>query len=308
MRMTRRRRLLAGAMLTTIPAAIPAGQALAATAATPPAVPAQVNAHRIAFDHQVVVHGSAAAGHRLALEDLPAGSSSWQTLATTTVGPNGHYRLSARLRRSGDVRVLDTTDASTSVPLALAREASAPVQHVDVNAAVQVTARGHGGLDGQSLSVSGRLLSEVGGRRVELQSRNGSSWTTLASTRTGRHGGFTLRFPASPGTHSLRIHFAGDAYNGRVDAGAGTVTGFEQTVASWYDDAGTTGCGFHATYGVANKSLPCGTRVTFSYGGRTVVATVDDRGPYVGGRTWDLNQNTAAALGFSGVATVWDSY
>ena len=23
------------------------------------------------------------------------------------------------------------------------------------------------------------------------------------------------------------------------------------------------------------------------------------------GRTWDLNQNTAAALGFSGVETVW---
>ena len=89
---------------------------------------------------------------------------------------------------------------------------------------------------------------------------------------------------------------------------AGTATGFEQNVASWYDDAGSTGCGFHATYGVANKSLPCGTHVTFSYGGRTVVATVDDRGPYVGGRTWDLNQNTAAALGFAGVGTVWDAY
>ena len=59
---------------------------------------------------------------------------------------------------------------------------------------------------------------------------------------------------------------------------------------------------------MANKSLPCGTHVTFSYGGRTVVATVDDRGPYVGGRTWDLNQNTAAALGFAGVGTVWDAY
>jgi rare lipoprotein A (peptidoglycan hydrolase) len=36
-----------------------------------------------------------------------------------------------------------------------------------------------------------------------------------------------------------------------------------------------------------------------------VTATVDDRGPYVGGRDWDLNQNTAAALGFGGVGTVW---
>ena len=38
-----------------------------------------------------------------------------------------------------------------------------------------------------------------------------------------------------------------------------------------------------------------------------MTATVDDRGPYVGGRTWDLNQNTAAALGFGGVGTVWAS-
>jgi rare lipoprotein A (peptidoglycan hydrolase) len=56
--------------------------------------------------------------------------------------------------------------------------------------------------------------------------------------------------------------------------------------------------------GVANLSLPCGTRVEFFYGGRSVEAEVDDRGPYVGGRTWDLNQSVAGALGFSGVGTV----
>jgi rare lipoprotein A (peptidoglycan hydrolase) len=38
-----------------------------------------------------------------------------------------------------------------------------------------------------------------------------------------------------------------------------------------------------------------------------VSATVDDRGPYVGGRDWDLNQKTASALGFSGVGQVWSS-
>jgi rare lipoprotein A (peptidoglycan hydrolase) len=59
--------------------------------------------------------------------------------------------------------------------------------------------------------------------------------------------------------------------------------------------------------GVANKTLPCGTHVTFSYNGRTVTAVVDDRGPFVDGRDWDLNQNTAAALGFGGVDTVWSS-
>ena len=55
---------------------------------------------------------------------------------------------------------------------------------------------------------------------------------------------------------------------------------------------------------MANKSLPCGTKVTFRHGGREVTATVDDRGPFVGGRSWDLNQNTAAALGFGGVGPV----
>jgi rare lipoprotein A len=75
-------------------------------------------------------------------------------------------------------------------------------------------------------------------------------------------------------------------------------------LASWYDDAGATASGFHAYYGVANKSLAFGSTVRFSYGGHQVTATVDDRGPYVGGRIWDLNQNTAQALGFDGVDSV----
>lgn len=75
-------------------------------------------------------------------------------------------------------------------------------------------------------------------------------------------------------------------------------------LASWYYDGGSTACGFHAGMGVANRTLPCGTRVTFYFGGRSVRAVVDDRGPYVWPRTWDLNQNVAGALGFTGVATV----
>jgi rare lipoprotein A len=311
--MTRRGRMMAGAMLTTIPAAIPAGQALAAGLSAQPPVPSRVSAHRIPFNHRVVVTGSMSsvdAGHQLALQFEPAGATAWQPVAHASVGGNGRYRLSAALRRSGNLRVLDTTAAGSSVPVAQAREASAPqaVQHVAVDASLHVSRHSHGVLNGQHVSVSGRLLPELAGRVVALQSRFGHSWRTVASTRTGRHGGFTLRFAAAAGTHALRVRFSGDHTNTAVTASAGSATGFEQAVASWYYDGGQTACGFHATYGVANKSLPCGTHVTFSYGGRTVVATVDDRGPYVGGRTWDLNQNTAAALGFAGVGTVWDAY
>ena len=56
---------------------------------------------------------------------------------------------------------------------------------------------------------------------------------------------------------------------------------------------------------MAHRTLPCGTRVTIRYGGRSVVATVDDRGPFVGGRDWDLNGAVAGALGFDGTGAVW---
>ena len=76
-------------------------------------------------------------------------------------------------------------------------------------------------------------------------------------------------------------------------------------VASWYDDYyGQTASGWRAYYGVANKFLRFGTRIVFVYRGRSITATVDDRGPYVYGRDFDLNQNTARSLGFGGVATV----
>jgi len=74
--------------------------------------------------------------------------------------------------------------------------------------------------------------------------------------------------------------------------------------ASWYWDRGQTACGFHAVYGVANRYLACGTRVLFRYRGRQVTATVQDRGPFVYSRLFDLNQNVAGALRFSGVDTI----
>ena len=52
--------------------------------------------------------------------------------------------------------------------------------------------------------------------------------------------------------------------------------------------------------GVANKSLPCGTKVTLRHHGRVVRVPVIDRGPYVGGREYDLTAATARKLGFSG--------
>jgi len=58
------------------------------------------------------------------------------------------------------------------------------------------------------------------------------------------------------------------------------------------------------TMGVANKTLPCGTKVKLRYRGRTVTVPVIDRGPYVAGRDYDLTTAVKEKLGFPGVGTV----
>jgi len=60
-----------------------------------------------------------------------------------------------------------------------------------------------------------------------------------------------------------------------------------------------TACGQKLTrtlLGVAHKTLPCGTKVTFRYQGNSVRTTVVDRGPYGKGRTWDLTYAAAKDL------------
>jgi rare lipoprotein A len=54
----------------------------------------------------------------------------------------------------------------------------------------------------------------------------------------------------------------------------------------------------------AHRSLPFGTKLRVSAGGRSVVVTVNDRGPFVHGRVLDLSKGAARALGMGGLARV----
>ena len=54
----------------------------------------------------------------------------------------------------------------------------------------------------------------------------------------------------------------------------------------------------------AHRSLPFGTKLRVSHGGRSVVVTVNDRGPFVRGRVLDLSTGAARALGIAGVGQV----
>ncbi|MBY4797939.1 hypothetical protein K6V98_06215 [Collinsella sp. AGMB00827] len=72
---------------------------------------------------------------------------------------------------------------------------------------------------------------------------------------------------------------------------------------------GTTANGETVTetsMGIAMLDVPFGTRVEISYRGRSVIAYVNDRGPYVHGRVIDMQPAVARALGMieAGVGTV----
>lgn len=260
----------------------------------------RVGARRPKYNHPVTMTGTApasAAGQTVELQAAPGMAGGWRTLQTANVDRSGGFRLRAALTRSGVLRVVQASSLATSVPRAVKVTPQFHVAHTSRDV-----------LAGGPLRVRGRLLPATAGRVVRLQARAGRHWRTLASSRTGRGGGFSLRSRPTTGLQrQLRVVFSGDATNAHSAQPAGRFTVYDQSVASWYEDGGNTACGFHAGYGVANRSLPCGTKVRFRYGGHAVTAVVDDRGPFVGGRDWDLNQNTAGALGFGGVGTVWTS-
>jgi hypothetical protein len=311
---------IAGALTIAIPAsalALTQGQSLAQSVSQVTVYP-----HRIHYGGEVTVSGTTSgidSGTQLVLDHQEPRAQP-RPIAYTNVQSDGSFRFSTRLWRSGQLSVQtlgDSTTATTAVASIQPASASTASgnqlaatspEPVVVDAKLVVPKAPIDVLSGQTVDVRGRLEPGVAGRNVQLNGREGGSWRKLATARTTASGRFDLRYiPGAPGSEQLRVRFKGDATNAPSYGRSALVTAYQPYGASWYDDGGATACGFHATMGVAHKTLPCGTHVTFRYGGHTVTAVVDDRGPFVGGRDWDLNQNTAAALGFGGVDTVWAS-
>jgi len=277
----------------------------------------QVSRRHVQFGQAVTISGTvpaADAGNRVLLQTAPEGESSWRSLGAATVGSAGTFRARVTPRRSGLLRAVEQTPAAPVTESRPGTVTPAPTSGGGVRSTVTVGARftpaRHPSAvrSTHSVHVGGRLLPALPGRRVRLEGRGAHGWHTLSTGRTGARGRYRLSLaPDAADGQSLRVVFGGDSRNARAMRPAGRVTVLHPALASWYEDGGNTACGFHAGLGVANRTLPCGTKVRLSYGGRSVTAVVDDRGPYTGGREWDLNQNTASALGFDGVGTVWSS-
>lgn len=74
--------------------------------------------------------------------------------------------------------------------------------------------------------------------------------------------------------------------------------GQQGALASWYYDDGETASGRHYRYGFASLLFGSswGQRVRFCRGSRCVIGRLDDHGPYVVGRSFDLNSALRSAL------------
>ena len=252
---------------------------------------------KLRYGERLELSGRVAAGGVVRLEYAPRGGG-WRNVAQTTA-PTGSYSFRLRPARSGAFRAVSPEGISSARRVTVvARLAGRASRHVRT---------------GERVRVRGRLAPGFGGRRVRLQLATGRGWRTVDRTLTGRGGRYRAVWRAGgSGRYRLRVKFAGDGRNSAVSRTLrGRVFVYRASAASWYGPGlygNNTACGGALTYGrlgVAHKTLPCGTKVTIRYRGRSVTVPVIDRGPYAGDREWDLTASTKSRIGFGSTGTVW---
>ena len=178
-------------------------------------------------------------------------------------------------------------------------------------AQLSVHARTHHILSGGREVVTGSVSTGQAGRTVVARVNRGRGWKSVAHARTRGGGRFSLSWrQRGVGHYAVRIALA--ATSTKRDVGGG-LTVYRRSQASWYGPGfygHRTACGGTLsphTLGVANKTLPCGTRVMLKYGNRRVTVPVIDRGPYVAGREYDLTSATKNRLHFGSTGTLWSA-
>jgi rare lipoprotein A len=198
------------------------------------------------------------------------------------------------LRRAAFAGALCLTAATTA-------SASADAQTSAHATKVGVSAKRLNVKAGSRVTVTGRVNAS-GPLTAALQIKRHARWITLDRDRTGLKGRYVLRDRirrALSAPARVRLSDGSTRKLGRLNV-------YRTSYASWYGPGlygNKLGCGGTLSagrLGVAHKSLPCGTKVTLRHGGRVVRVPVIDRGPYVGGREFDLTAATAQKLHFGG--------
>jgi rare lipoprotein A len=222
----------------------------------------------------------------------------WKQIRHTKTGAVGGYDATLSARKSGTYRAISPGARSSDL---------LPMR---VHSRVRSKVVDGGTVVGHHVAIKGRVLPATGGRTVKVKVGHDG-----VRTHTDGHGRFKVRWTAhSLGRFKVRVAAKGDRFAAGSKDRAGHVTVFRHATASWYGPGlygNHVACGGTLepdTLGVANKTLPCGTKVTLRYKGNQVRVPVIDRGPYVAGRDYDLTEATKSRLGMSsGVATILSS-
>jgi rare lipoprotein A len=180
---------------------------------------------------------------------------------------------------------------------------------------ITITTRASGFM-GRDMRFTGSVSSSEAGRVVEVERsgrHTGGRWAATSHAKVQSDGSFTAYWHANrPGPLAFRAVLrtttastAGSSSWPTVD-----VIVYRMAIATIYGPGfwgSRTACGqilHRNTVGVAHRTLPCGTKVSIYYRGRTMVVPVIDRGPYANGADWDLTEATARDLGIDTTAKV----
>ena len=207
--------------------------------------------------------------------------------------------------------LLPVVAAATALTIGIAPAAATNHRHPEPKRAqshVSLHLSGHTVLSGNGVAVHGKVRPS-GRHRVKVVFSGPDA--RVLSTTTRANGTFALGWsPDGIGNYAVRAY---GAYDRRTRGSASEprrLTSYRQAGASYYGPGlygNGVACGgtlMPGTMGVANKTLPCGTKVKLRYRGHSVTVPVIDRGPYVAGRDYDLTEAVKERLGFPGVGTV----
>jgi rare lipoprotein A (peptidoglycan hydrolase) len=201
-------------------------------------------------------------------------------------------------------------DGGTSSPTAHPADAAVSASGDGVTIVTQESA-----LLNNGLQITGSVPSSDAGKTVEIErwgAKTNWSWQPTAQATVASDGSFAAVWQTDHiGRFALRAVVGGaGAASASSSLPTVNITVYLPAVATLYGPGfygRRTACGVvlrRSTIGVAHRWLPCGTRVSVYYEGRSMIVPVIDRGPYAHGANWDLTVATGRALGIDTTAKI----
>jgi rare lipoprotein A len=136
----------------------------------------------------------------------------------------------------------------------------------------------------------------VGGSAAEVSAKSKYHRHQAYHTHYTRHASTLAARAASDSSwHQAKAAVVPSSGSGRSFSGMASYYGNEsgsKTASGQRFDQNALTC--------AHRSLPFGTKLRVTHGDRSVVVTVNDRGPFVHGRVLDLSTAAARAVGITG--------